>query len=162
MALPLTGCTRGTTFAQSFKRERVMASTPTSEPAPIREAAPEPADGLCEVFYVDDDRVGRVRDAMLSEDLVEQVADLFKVLAHPTRVRILRALAKEELCVCDLSQVLGLSVSATSHQLRAMRTMKLVRYRRDGKLAYYSLRDPFVAALLEDGVRHLTDEGRPG
>lgn len=120
------------------------------------------AEGCCEVFYVDEDRVGRVRDAMLSDDLVEEVADTFKVLAHPTRVRILRALAKEELCVCDLAQVLGLSISATSHQLRAMRSMKLVRYRMDGKLAYYSLRDPFVVALLEDGVRHLTGEEEAG
>ncbi|MCA9631186.1 MAG: winged helix-turn-helix transcriptional regulator [Myxococcales bacterium] len=142
-----------------------MATTTTAQQATKerkRTAASESVEGCCEVFYVDEDRVGRVRDAMLSDDLVEQVADTFKVLAHPTRVRILRALAKEELCVCDLAQVLGLSISATSHQLRTMRTMKLVRYRMDGKLAYYSLRDPFVVALLEDGVRHLTGEEGPG
>lgn len=142
-----------------------MATTTTAQQATKernRTAASESVEGCCEVFYVDEDRVGRVRDAMLSDDLVEQVADTFKVLAHPTRVRILRALAKEELCVCDLAQVLGLSISATSHQLRTMRTMKLVRYRMDGKLAYYSLRDPFVVALLEDGVRHLTGEEEPG
>jgi len=123
------------------------------------DASPEPADGCCEVLYVDEDRVGRVREAMLSEELVEQVADTFKVLAHSTRVKILRALASEELCVCDLAQVLGLSISAVSHQLRAMRQMKLVRYRMDGKLAYYSPRDPFVLALLEDGICHLTGNG---
>lgn len=116
-------------------------------------------EGCCEVFYVDEDRVGRVRQGMLSEELVEQIADTFKILAHATRVRILRALAKEELCVCDLAQVLGLSVSAVSHQLRAMRQAKLVRCRMDGKLAYYSLRDPFVLALLEDGIRHLRGNG---
>ena len=115
-------------------------------------------DGCCEVRYVDEDRVKRVQEAMLAEDLVQRVADMFKLLAHPTRVRILRALASEELCVCDLAQVLGFSVSATSHQLRTMRQMKLVRYRMEGKLAYYSLRDPFVLALLDDGVRHLTGE----
>lgn len=97
-----------------------------------------------------------MRDAMLPDDLVQAVADIFKALSHPTRVRVLRALAMEELCVCDLAQVLSLSVSATSHQLRALRAMRLVRFRMDGKLAYYSLRDPFVRALLEDGVRHLT------
>lgn len=111
--------------------------------------------GCCDVFYVDEDRVERVRKAMLAQDLIEEVADMFKVLAHPTRVRILRALAAEELCVCDLSQVLGLSISATSHQLGAMRKMKLVRYRTEGKLAYYSLRDRFLVDLLEDGIRHL-------
>ena len=121
------------------------------------------SEGCCEVLFVDQDRVQRVRDAMLPDELVQAVADIFKALSHPTRVRVLRALAMEELCVCDLAQVLSLSVSATSHQLRALRAMRLVRFRMDGKLAYYSLRDPFVRALLEDGVRHLTkpSEGAP-
>jgi len=131
---------------------RIAPEAPTS----TTPAAAE--NGCCEVFYVDGDRVKRVRDAMLAEDLVQRVADTFNVLAHPTRVRILRALAREELCVCDLAQALGLSISATSHQLRTMRQMKLVRYRMDGKLAYYSIRDPFVVALLDDGVRHLLGE----
>lgn len=136
-----------------------MAPTTTAVRAPRDDASPEhPEKGCCEVYYVDADRIGRVREAMLSNDLLEQVADTFKVLAHPTRVRILRALAIEELCVCDLAQVLGLSISAVSHQLRAMRQMKLVRCRMEGKLAYYSLRDRFVLALLEDAVRHLDGE----
>lgn len=133
-------------------------------PGPLRSAAALRAsedEGCCEVLFVDEDRVRRVRQDMLSDDLAQQVADTFKVLSHPTRVRILRALAKEELCVCDLAQALSLSISATSHQLRALRSMRLVRYRMDGKLAYYSLRDPFVRALLDDGVRHLTGEAEP-
>lgn len=139
-----------------------MAPTTTAERAPRGGASPEPVEeGCCEVYFVDPDRIGRVREAMLSEDLLEQVADTFKVLAHPTRVKILRALALEELCVCDLAQVLGLSISAVSHQLRALRQMKLVRCRMEGKLAYYTLRDRFVLALLEDAVRHLEgEEGR--
>jgi len=119
-------------------------------------------DGRCEVFCVNAERVARVRQAALPGDLAQQVADTFKVLAHPTRIGILRALASEELCVCDLAQVSGLSVSATSHQLSALRAMRLVRFRTEGKLAYYSLRDPFVLALLEDGVRHLQDQGAHG
>jgi len=133
----------------------------TAKRAPKGETTPDRGEGCCEVYYVDEERVGRVRSAMLADDLVEQVADIFKVLAHSTRVRILRALASEELCVCDLAQVLGLSISAVSHQLRTMRQMKLVRCRMDGKLAYYSLRDRFVSALLEDGVRHLNGEEEP-
>jgi DNA-binding transcriptional ArsR family regulator len=113
----------------------------------------------CEVFLVDEDRVQRVRDSMLSDEVIEEVAEAFKVLAHPTRVRIVRALAGEELCMCDLAQVLGISVSATSHQLQALRRMKLVRCRVDGKLAYYSLRDRFISALLDDGVGHVTNGG---
>lgn len=100
----------------------------------------------------------RARQCALDSALVQDVADTFKVLAHTKRVRIIRALAREELCVCDLAQVLGLSVSATSHQLQALRRMKLVRHRMQGKLAYYTLRDPFVLALINDCVRHLGGE----
>ncbi|RLB58975.1 MAG: transcriptional regulator [Deltaproteobacteria bacterium] len=118
--------------------------------------------GVCKVSRVDAQRVRRARAAMLPDEVVRDVADTFKVLAHPTRIRIVRALATEELCVCDLAALIGLSISATSHQLQAMRKIKLVRHRMDGKLAYYSLRDPFVLALLEDGVRHVTDGEAPG
>lgn len=119
----------------------------------------EQAEGTCEVLLFDEERVERARDAMLSEPLLLDVAEIFKVLAHPTRIRILRALAQEELCVCDLSQLLGLSVSATSHQLQAMRRMKLVRYRMDGKLAYYSMSDHYVLDLLNDALGHLSSDG---
>lgn len=127
-----------------------MSSDSTSQPG-----AQSDREGCCEVLYVDEERVQRVREDMLPEDFVHGIADTFKVLSSPTRVRILRAIANEELCVCDLAQVLDMTVSATSHQLRTLRGMQLVRYRMEGKLAYYSLRDPFVLALLEDAVRHL-------
>ena len=113
----------------------------------------------CEIFLVDEDRVHRAREAALGEGVVADVVETFKVLASPTRVRLLRALAREEFCVCDLSQLLGLSISATSHQLQALRRARVVRHRAEGKLAYYSLRDPFVMALLEDCVRHVTNGG---
>ena len=114
------------------------------------------SDGTCRVFAFDEDRVRRARAAMLTDDRLRSIADTFQILGHPTRVRIILALSHEELCVCDLAQVLGLSVSATSHQLGAMRRMQLVRHRMEGKFAYYSLCDPFVAALLEDCVQHLS------
>ena len=113
-------------------------------------------DGTCKVFAFDEDRVNRARAAMPTDDKLRDIADTFQILGHPTRVRIILALSHEELCVCDLAQVLGLSVSATSHQLSAMRRMRLVRHRTEGKFAYYSLCDPFVAALLEDCVQHLS------
>jgi DNA-binding transcriptional ArsR family regulator len=99
-----------------------------------------------------------VRSAVLSDDLVQEVAALFKVLAHPTRIRILRALAQVELCVCDLAVVLGMTVSAVSHQLRAMRASQLVRYRTQGKLVYYAVREPFILELLDRGLLHLQGE----
>ena len=96
---------------------------------------------------------------MLSETLLQDLAETFKVLAHPTRIRILRALAEEELCVCDLAQVLGLSVSATSHQLQSLRRLRLVHCRMDGKLAYYSISDHYILDLLNDALGHITRGG---
>ncbi len=127
-----------------------------------RQKRPEKANGACQVFIFDEDRVRRVRDAMPPESVIQDVADTFKVLAHPTRIRIIQALVNEELCVCDLAQILGLSVSATSHQLQALRKMKLVRHRMDGKFAYYSVRERFVSALLEDALHHVGDGGVAG
>lgn len=115
---------------------------------------PSEADS-CGVFIFDEERVKNARTAMLSDVFLEEIADTFRVLSHPTRVKILRALAQEELCVCDLAQILGLSKSATSHQLRSLRSMRLVRSRTSGKFVYYRLWDQFVPALLEDCVRHI-------
>jgi DNA-binding transcriptional ArsR family regulator len=92
-------------------------------------------------------------------EVLREIADTFKVLSHPTRLRILRALAEEELCVCEVAELLDLSMSATSHQLRALRDRRLVDYRMDGRFAYYRLSDPFLASVLAQGVEHLG--GRP-
>lgn len=83
---------------------------------------------------------------------VQRIADLFGVLSDPTRVRMLYALTREELCVCDLARVVGRSMPATSHQLQLLRRMHLVKYRTAGKLAYYSLDDPRVKRLVQDAV----------
>lgn len=111
-------------------------------------------EGCCEVFFVDTERVQRARAAMPPELAVEAAAALFKLIGHPTRVRILLALATEELCVCDLAQVLGATVSASSHQLRNMRAMGLVHFRTEGKLVYYRASDPVMVSLLQKGVEH--------
>ena len=95
-----------------------------------------------------------VRDAMPAAHQVQATAGLFKVLAHPSRVRLVYALAREELCVCDLAEVLDLTVSAVSHQLRDLRRAELVRVRTEGKMAYYRLSEPVLTALLELGLAH--------
>lgn len=92
---------------------------------------------------------------MLPTNLLHDVAATFKLLAHPTRVQILRALAHEELCVCDLAQIVGLSVSATSHQLHLMRNLRLVRYRMEGKLAYYRVVDSWAEVALAGALRRI-------
>jgi len=91
------------------------------------------------------------------------LAEIFRTLGDPTRVKILQALSVEELCVCDLAKLLGISESATSHQLRVLRSQKLVRFRKEGKMAFYSLDDAHIDSLMKEALRHVregTDQGR--
>jgi ArsR family transcriptional regulator len=121
---------------------------------------------VCDVRIVHVEAVRAARAAQPPSPLLAGVADLFAVLADPTRLRLVAALADHELCVCDLAATLGLSESAVSHQLRLLRERGLVRARRDGRLVYYALDDDHVATLYAgalDHVAHLTgyatDEG---
>lgn len=94
---------------------------------------------------------------MPAAPIVALAAETLKVLGDPTRLRIVHALSSEELCVCDLATLLGMSQSVVSHSLRALRQMRLVRFRKAGKIAYYSLDDAHVATLLVGVVRHVDD-----
>lgn len=85
----------------------------------------------------------------------QQVADMFKLLGDTTRVKILHALSQRELCVCDLSAVVGMGRSAVSHQLRLLRGARLVKYRKEGKMALYSLDDDHVTSLLAQCIEHI-------
>lgn len=108
----------------------------------------------CDVYYVDDAKVRRVLRRAGSDDRFEHVARMFQVLSDPTRAKLLFALAQEELCVCDLAAIVDRSRPAVSHQLRLLRDLRLVKYRREGKMAYYSLVDDHVRHLVQDGLRH--------
>ena len=135
-----------------------MARRKTTASAKVHGEKPVPAD-KCGVFSVDEERVRRGRAALPSEELSQEIADTFKMLAHPTRVKLIRALASGEMCVCEISEVVGLSVSATSHQLHQLRDLRLVRSRAEGKLVHYALQAPFLLSLLEDCARHVSDQG---
>ena len=93
----------------------------------------------------------------LDRATVEALADTFRLLGDPTRVRIVDALAAGPLCVHEISDRIGLSESAVSHQLRLMRTMRIVKGRRDGRCVYYTLDDQHVLHLFEQGLRHVTE-----
>lgn len=108
----------------------------------------------CEVVFVDEDRVRAVREALKPEAVFASMADIFKALSDPTRVKILYALSLTELCVCDISNLLGKSVSTVSHQLRVLRIMKLVKFRKAGKIVYYSLDDEHIHNLFREGLKH--------
>ena len=100
------------------------------------------------------------RPSLMNARTVEALADTFRVLGDPTRVRILDALSAGELCVCDIASVIGISESAVSHQLRLMRTMRIVRGRREGRCVYYTLDDQHILSLFQQGLRHVTEDAR--
>lgn len=91
----------------------------------------------------------------ISDDEAQQIAEVFKILGDTTRVKILQALSKRELCVCDLAAVVNMGQSATSHQLRILRNVRLVKYRKEGKMVWYSLDDNHIATLLSQGIEHV-------
>ena len=111
-------------------------------------------DESCDVVFVDEERVAMVRGAFKPEAVFASMADIFKALSDPTRVKILYALSVTELCVCDIANLLGKSISTVSHQLRVLRNMKLVKFRKAGKIAYYSLDDDHIHNLFREGLRH--------
>ena len=115
----------------------------------------------CEVFHLDPAKVAMLKGTLLGESSVVALAETFKVLGDTTRVRILDAVARTELCVCDIARLLGLSESAVSHQLRLLRGMRLVRPRRAGRMIYYMLDDQHIVGLFEQGLEHVEERTRP-
>jgi len=113
---------------------------------------------MCEVESVDRKKVASVRKRMSDAGDLAELADLFNTLGDSTRVRILNALSLAELCVCDISVLVGLSQSAVSHQLRLLRMAHLVRNRKVGKMVYYALDDDHVRSLMEEGLRHVGED----
>ncbi|MGR3294934.1 MAG: ArsR/SmtB family transcription factor [Candidatus Bathyanammoxibius sp.] len=112
---------------------------------------------VCEVHYIDRERVQYVEKRMQANTVINNLAETFQVLGDPTRIKIIFALSQKELCVCDLAGLLGLSSSAVSHQLRVLRNMRLVKYRKEGRIAYYSLDDLHISRLFDEGLRHVKE-----
>lgn len=101
------------------------------------------------------------RTRLIPGDAIESLAETFKLLGDATRVRMLDALSHGELCVCDLAALIGLSQSAVSHQLRLLRSMRLVRPRRAGRLVFYAIDDQHIMSLFQQGLRHVQEPGAP-
>jgi DNA-binding transcriptional ArsR family regulator len=118
-------------------------------------ARTESADCDCNVIH--EEVVVRVRHEMPYEYVLLDLAELFKVFGDTTRIKILYALLYEEMCVCDIAALLGMTKSSISHQLRALRQAKLVRNRRAGKIIYYSLDDTHVGTILAQGLVHISE-----
>ncbi|SFL43389.1 ArsR/SmtB family transcription factor [Halanaerobium salsuginis] len=113
---------------------------------------------ICEAFDPDNQIVEIMKKDSLEAEVVYNLAELFKTIGDPTRIKILYALKERELCVCDLSELLEMSSSAISHQLRVLRNNKLVKYRKEGRSVYYSLDDDHVLCLFGQGLEHVLEE----
>ena len=119
---------------------------------------PAPVDLTCgDRHDADPAALDRIRALLLAAGPVQSVADVFRLLGDPTRVRLLDVLTHGERCVCDLAALIELSESAVSHQLRLLRAARLVRVRRTGRMAYYSLDDHHVIGLLHDTRKHVEE-----
>ncbi|MDE6208571.1 MAG: metalloregulator ArsR/SmtB family transcription factor [Lachnospiraceae bacterium] len=94
---------------------------------------------------------------MPDDEMLYDLAEFFKVFADSTRIKIIYALSKSELCVCDISEILNVSQSAVSHQLRMLKQMKLVKYRREGKSIFYSLSDEHIEDIFNKGMEHICE-----
>lgn len=114
----------------------------------------------CQIRHINAKNVAKAMGIVPETVVIQTLADLFKALGDPTRLRIVTALVAVELCVCDLSVVCGLSESAVSHQLRILRNLRIVKYRREGKIVYYRLDDSHVEALVKQSLAHIFEEHR--
>lgn len=111
----------------------------------------------CEEKYVHNDVVQQVSQELPPDEILYDLAELFKVFGDSTRIKILYALFEAEMCVCDIALLLGLSQSAISHQLRVLKGAKLVKFRREGKTVFYSLADDHVRRIVGQGMEHVLE-----
>lgn len=102
----------------------------------------------CEYLSVDEEKVARIRKKIGIENIGERMAEIFKALSDPTRLKIIQALELEELCVCDIASLIRLTQPSISHHLKALRQSGMVKYRKSGKMALYSIKDNRISALL--------------
>ncbi|MBM7562012.1 ArsR/SmtB family transcription factor [Fusibacter tunisiensis] len=116
---------------------------------------------FCNCTVIHEEIVTAVKEHLLPDDTAKSTAALFRVLGDPTRVRILQLLSLKEMCVCDISAALDMSQSSISHQLNTLRTNRLVRNRKAGKVVYYALDDQHVLNILNQGIDHISHKGDP-
>lgn len=112
----------------------------------------------CEENIVHKECVEQISSTMPDIDTLYDLADLYRIFGDSTRIRILYTLFEHELCVCDIAEILKMTMSAISHQLRVLKSAGLVTYRRDGKSCYYSLADDHVKTIIKMGIEHVTED----
>lgn len=116
-------------------------------------------DDTCQIKYVNQELVTTLLKSQHDDKIIAGLAEIFGVLADSTRLKICMFLSDSELCVCDLAAMLSISESAVSHQLRLLRSLRIVKYRREGKMAFYTLDDSHVISLIKQGLDHAEEKG---
>ena len=111
----------------------------------------------CDFIHVHQDIVDQVTEVMPDEDQLLDLAEFFKVFGDSTRIKILYVLSQAEMCVCDIATLLQMGQSAISHQLRVLKQMRLVKFRRDGRTVFYSLADGHIQTTLAQGMEHIQE-----
>lgn len=114
-------------------------------------------ENLCEITVIHEEVVENTKKTIPEDDLIYDLAEFFKVFADSTRMKIIYALMENELCVCDISNIVGTTQSAISHQLRILKQSKLVKYRKEGKIVYYSLDDEHISQIVKKGREHIEE-----
>ena len=110
---------------------------------------------MCDIYHVHQDMVNKSKLHLLDNATTVRLSETFKLLGDPTRIKILTILSNDEMCVCDIAATLQMGQSAISHQLRLLRSARLVKFRLEGKEAWYSLDDNHVVVLLNQGLQHI-------
>ena len=111
----------------------------------------------CDFIHAHEEIVEKVRDKIPGEDTLYDLTELFRIFADSTRIRILYVLLESEMCVCDIAALLGMTQSAISHQLRALKNARLVKSRREGKTVFYALADDHVKTIIDQGLEHVSE-----
>lgn len=111
-------------------------------------------DDVCSINLIHEKQINNAKKEMLNEDIYMQLSETFRLFGNPTRLKIMTLLSVEDLCVCDICEILDMSQSAVSHQLRTLRGQNLVKYKKEGKQARYSLADKHVIEILKIGIEH--------
>lgn len=112
---------------------------------------------MCELSIIHQDKVDEVKEIIPEDALIYDLAEFFKVFADSTRMKIIYSLMENELCVCDIAAIVGTTQSAISHQLRILKQSKLVKYRKEGKIVYYSLDDEHISEIVKKGREHIEE-----
>ncbi|MGL6105102.1 ArsR/SmtB family transcription factor [Romboutsia sp.] len=111
----------------------------------------------CDCNEIHEEIVSQVKEVMPEEEMLYDLAELFKVFGDTTRIKIIYALFSNEMCVCDIANLLGMTHSAISHQLRVLKQARLVKFRKEGKVVYYSLDDSHISQIFDCGLNHIQE-----